>query len=89
MGETNQYYEKSVYWQENALDTIWWYASLKTFAGSCLVASMLSFGLFFPVCQRLHNHRNCLLLLFYTAWHREVGFIEGLGVFLSLFWLFI
>lgn len=47
MGETNQYYEKSMYWQENALDTTWWYASLKTFAGSCLVASMLSLACFF------------------------------------------
>lgn len=66
-----------MYRQENALDAVWWYAFLKTFALSWLVASMLSLALGFPACQRLHDRRNHLLLLFYTAWHGEIGFIEG------------
>lgn len=36
---------------------------------------MLSLGLGFPGCQRLHDHGN-LLLLFCTAWHGEIWFIE-------------
>lgn len=54
-----------MYRQENALDAVWWYAFLKTFALSWLVASMLSLALGFPACQRLHDRRNHLLLLFF------------------------
>lgn len=74
-----------MYRQENALDTMWWYAFLKTFALSWLVASMLSLGLGLPVCQRLRDHRNCLLLLLYTAWHGEDGFTEVFGLFFCFY----
>lgn len=74
-----------MYRQENALDAVWWYAFLKTFALSWLVASILSLALGFPACQRLHDRRNHLLLLFYTAWHGEIGFIEVLIQFFFLY----
>lgn len=71
-----QCYVKLMHRLENASDTIWSYGFLKNLALCWLVASMLSLALEFPGCQRLHDHGNHLLLLFCTAWHGEIGFIE-------------